>query len=142
MNLRVQTLHFFRIALLQDLILFDKLDAAKQSRVVGQDVLVPVLHRMVEALNHRPHPSGKHRRVVDRLGPLDDLSLHQGDELIDTLLLLGGDFHKREAKLFRQQLVVDAYPLALHDVHHVKDTDHWDAHFHKLGGQVQIALDV
>ena len=59
-----------------------------------------------------------------------------------AVALQGGDLHHLAAQLTSQLLGVDAVAVLLHHVHHVDGHHHGDAQLGKLGGEVEVALQV
>ena len=70
-------------------------------------------------------------------------SLHGGlGGLHDTGTLQGGDLHHLAAQLTGQLLGVDLVAVLADHIHHVDGDDHGDAQLGKLGGQVEVTLQI
>ena len=70
-------------------------------------------------------------------------SLHGGlGGLHDTGALQGGDLHHLAAQLTGQLLGVDLVAVLADHIHHVDGDDHRDAQLGKLGGQVEVTLQI
>ena len=70
-------------------------------------------------------------------------SLHGGlGGLHDAGTLQGGDLHHRAAQLTGQLLGVDLVAVLADHIHHVDGDDHGDAQLGKLGGQVEVTLQI